>query len=184
MPVLLILRYNGSLVTCTVVSLTAAKFKPHISSMSGFALTYPTNRFILMILYDVCLLLAQFCNMIIFESESYVTTDGQSASLSWNKAPIWGLRPGFYYCQTVTGLLMWGALSDERADLSFIIASSPRQHSHLGSEARGTRDHISLSQIRDFFFRRLLRLAGLRWRYSTPPPHGIMIIFVSTAVAI
>jgi hypothetical protein len=22
--------------------------------------------------------------------ESYVTTDGQSASLSWNKAPIWG----------------------------------------------------------------------------------------------
>jgi hypothetical protein len=22
-------------------------------------------------------------------------------------------------------------------------------------------------------FRRLLRLAGLRWRYSTPPPHGI-----------
>jgi hypothetical protein len=25
------------------------------------------------------------------ESESYVTTDGQSASLSWKKAPIWGL---------------------------------------------------------------------------------------------
>jgi hypothetical protein len=25
------------------------------------------------------------------ESESYVTTDGQSASLSWYKAPIWGL---------------------------------------------------------------------------------------------
>jgi hypothetical protein len=31
---------------------------------------------------------------------SYVTTDGQSASLSWNKAPIWGLRPDLYYCQT------------------------------------------------------------------------------------
>jgi hypothetical protein len=27
------------------------------------------------------------------ESESYVTTDCQPASLSWNKAPIWGLRP-------------------------------------------------------------------------------------------
>jgi hypothetical protein len=26
------------------------------------------------------------------ESGSYVTTDGQPASLSWNKAPIWGLR--------------------------------------------------------------------------------------------
>jgi hypothetical protein len=23
-------------------------------------------------------------------------------------------------------------------------------------------------------FRRLLRLAGSRWRYSTPPPHGLM----------
>jgi hypothetical protein len=43
-------------------------------------------------------------------SQSYVTTDGQSASLSWNKAPIWGLRPDLYYCQTVAGLLC-GALS-------------------------------------------------------------------------
>jgi hypothetical protein len=42
----------------------------------------------------------------------------------------------------------------------------------FGSESRGTRDHILLSDIRDFPFRRLLRLAGLRWRYSTPPPHG------------
>jgi hypothetical protein len=24
-------------------------------------------------------------------SQSYITTDGQSASLSWNKAPSWGL---------------------------------------------------------------------------------------------
>jgi hypothetical protein len=39
------------------------------------------------------------------QSKSCVTADGQSASLSWNKAPIWGLRPDFYYCQTVAGLL-------------------------------------------------------------------------------
>jgi hypothetical protein len=45
----------------------------------------------------------------------------------------------------------------------------------LGSESRGTRDHIVLSQIRDFPFRRLLCIAGLRWRYSTTPPHGIDI---------
>jgi hypothetical protein len=64
------------------------------------------------------------------ESESYVTTDGQSASLSWNKAPIWGLWPDFYYCQTVAGLLMWGALSDERTSPSFTIAAGPRQRSH------------------------------------------------------
>jgi hypothetical protein len=36
-------------------------------------------------------------NWIESESESYVTTDGQPASLSWNKAPIWGLRPDLYY---------------------------------------------------------------------------------------
>jgi hypothetical protein len=52
----------------------------------------------------------------------------------------------------------------------------------LGSEPRGTRDHILLSQIWDFPFCRLLRLAGLRWRYSTPPPNGIVAcIHESTA---
>jgi hypothetical protein len=45
-----------------------------------------------------------------FESESDITTDGQSASLSWNKAHIWGLRPNFYYYQTVVvyvGRSLW-----------------------------------------------------------------------------
>jgi hypothetical protein len=69
----------------------------------------------------------------------------------------------------------------------------------IGSESRGTHDLILLSQIRDspnlegqvpvfitpleqgapaipsgtgFPFVRLLRLAGLRWRYSNPPPRG------------
>jgi hypothetical protein len=37
----------------------------------------------------------------------------------------------------------------------------------LGSESLGTRDYFLLSQISDFSFRLLLR-----WRYSTPPPHG------------
>jgi hypothetical protein len=64
------------------------------------------------------------------ESESYVTTDGQSASLSWSKASIWGLRPEFYYCQTVAGLLTWGALTGERSGMSFTIAAGPRQRSH------------------------------------------------------
>jgi hypothetical protein len=44
--------------------------------------------------------------------ESYITADGQSVGLSWNKAPIWGLRPDIYYCQTVAGLLIWDVLSD------------------------------------------------------------------------
>jgi hypothetical protein len=51
------------------------------------------------------------------QSQSYITTDGQSASLSWNKAPNWGLRPDLCYCQRVAGSFMWGALSDERTGL-------------------------------------------------------------------
>jgi hypothetical protein len=106
------------------------------------------------------------------ESESYIMTDGQSASLFGNIASIWGLRPDLYYCQTVAGLLMLGALSDERTGLPFTVAAGPRQRSHF--RVRVPWDHILLSQIRDFPFRRLLRLAGLLWRYSTPPPHGIL----------
>jgi hypothetical protein len=54
------------------------------------------------------------------QSQSYVTTDDQSAILSWNKAPILGLRPHIYYCQTLAGLLMWGAVTEERTGLSFV----------------------------------------------------------------
>jgi hypothetical protein len=42
------------------------------------------------------------------ESESYVTTDGQLASLSWSKAPIWGLRPDLYYLCDSNGLVLVG----------------------------------------------------------------------------
>jgi hypothetical protein len=65
MPILRILCHNGSLVTWTVVSLTTAKFKPLIFSMSGFALSCTANMFILMILYDFCLLPAQICYIIV-----------------------------------------------------------------------------------------------------------------------
>jgi hypothetical protein len=42
------------------------------------------------------------------ESESCVTTDRQPASLSWNKAPIWGLRPDLYYLCDIYGLVLLG----------------------------------------------------------------------------
>jgi hypothetical protein len=38
-------------------------------------------------------------------SWSYVTTDNQPASLSWNKALFWDLWPDLYYCLTVAGLV-------------------------------------------------------------------------------
>jgi hypothetical protein len=58
-------------------------------------------------------------------------TDGQPASLSWNKAPIWGLRQDLYYCLTVASLLFWGVLSDERPGLSFTTTAGPCQRSHF-----------------------------------------------------
>jgi hypothetical protein len=64
------------------------------------------------------------------QSQSFVTTDGQSTSLSWCQAPIWGVRPNIYCCQTVAGLFMWGVLSDERTGLTFTSAAGPCQHSH------------------------------------------------------
>jgi hypothetical protein len=66
MPILHILCYISSLVTWTLVSSTIAKFKPLIFSVSGFTLSYTTNMFILMILYDFCLLPAEFCCIIIY----------------------------------------------------------------------------------------------------------------------
>jgi hypothetical protein len=107
--------------------------------------------------------------------------------------PIWSPRPDFSYCQTVAGLLVWGALSDERADLSFTIAAGPRQRSH--SRVRVLRDsspyftvsdsplpqpggpgpRIYILQEQDgpvilpgtgFPFRPLLRLAGIQLTYS------------------
>jgi hypothetical protein len=47
---------NGSQVTWMVVWLTAAKFKHFVFSVTGFALFNGANVFIIMILYDLCLL--------------------------------------------------------------------------------------------------------------------------------
>jgi hypothetical protein len=119
-----ILCYNDSLVTWTAISLTTAKFKALIFSTSDFALFSATNMFILMALYES-------------ESESYVATDGQSASLSWNRAPIWGLWPD---CITIRQLrVCWCeplSLSDKRTGLSFEIAAGPCQRSFSRGRAR------------------------------------------------
>jgi hypothetical protein len=74
----------------------------------------------------MCVLRALPSNM--SESESYFATDGQPASLSWNKAPFWGLRPDIYYCLTVAAVLIWGP-SDERTGMSIASATGPRQRS-------------------------------------------------------
>jgi hypothetical protein len=65
--------------------------------------------------------------------------------------------------------LLWGALSYENTGLSLYMLLALASAVFLGSEFFTTRGHILLPQIWDFPFRRLLRLAGSRWRYSTPP---------------
>jgi hypothetical protein len=43
-------------------------------------------------------------------SSSYFATDGQSASPSWCRPPIWGQWPDLYYCRTFSVFMLWGAL--------------------------------------------------------------------------
>jgi hypothetical protein len=95
--------------------------------------------------------------------ESYITTDDQSASLSWNEAPNWGLRPDFYYCQL---LVCWcGALSLTRwrvcrLQLLMVLASADI----FGSDSRGTRDRILLSHCQT--------QRRYRTQYGKHPPSG------------
>jgi hypothetical protein len=106
------------------------------------------------------------------QSRSHIATDSRSICKSWCRAPsgvhdqifitLWHLRSCFSGAPSLTRgrvCLLYMLLS-----LSSVV--------FLWSESLRTRGHILLSQIWDFPFRRLLRLAGSRWRYSTPPPHG------------
>jgi hypothetical protein len=108
------------------------------------------------------------------ESQSHIATDGQPVSKSWCRAPygahdqilitVWQLRSCFCVVPSMTR---------GRVCHSYMLLTLARAVV-LRSESLGTRDHILLSQICDFPFRRLLRLAQSRWRYSTPPPHGFL----------
>jgi hypothetical protein len=54
-------------------------------------------------------------------SQSHIATDGQSVSQSvLVSSPTWGSWPHISFSLTVTVLSLWGALSDERTDLSFV----------------------------------------------------------------
>jgi hypothetical protein len=121
-----------------------------------------------------------------------------SLSVSWLRLPnqtLWDSRPEFFYLNPcghspyVTSFLTRGWVC--RLQLLLVLNSAVI----LRSESRGTHDQILLAQIRDspnlddqvpriyipreqggpvilpgtgFHFGRFLRLAGLRWRHSTP----------------
>jgi hypothetical protein len=63
-----------------------------------------------------------------------------------------GIRPisgAQYHCQTVAGLLMWGALSDERTSLSFTTVLDLTRAVIVACVSSGSHDQILLSQIKD-----------------------------------
>jgi hypothetical protein len=97
----------------------------------------------------VCLTATKFKPLILLnwlEYESYITTDSQSPSLSWNKAPIWGLRPDFCFCQAAACLLIWGFLTRGRVyhlQLLLVLASAVI----FGFESRGTSKSKSKSKL-------------------------------------
>jgi hypothetical protein len=67
---------------------------------------------------------------------------------------------------------MWGNLSDEKTGPSFTIGGGSRQSSHSPVHVlQNSWPHLTISfETTGFPFCRLSRLAGLRWRYSNPPP--------------
>jgi hypothetical protein len=101
------------------------------------------------------------------QNQSYTATDGKSLSLGVEPhdqifVTVWQLRSCFCGAPSLTR---------GRVCLLYMLLALASTV-FLGSESLGTCDHILLSQIWDFPFRRLLRLAGSRWRYSAPPPYG------------
>jgi hypothetical protein len=126
------------------------------------------------------------------------------------KPPFGAQDEIFLTVKTAASLLIWGAPSNKSTSLSFTIAACPRQRSHSWvriswdswpyftvSDLRlpqpwgpGARIYIPQEQGNPvippgtgFPFHRLQRLAGLRLRYSNPPPHGLLkCIAIRTAV--
>jgi hypothetical protein len=149
---------------------------------------------------NLCLLLTPLAYDCL-QSQSHFATDGQSISNSWCRAPsvaydrifitlivtvlfkhnrsemVAVLGPNealpyyihtyiyirSYFCGAPSLIRRWVCL----LCMVLVLASLV----FLGFESLGTRDHILLSDLR-VPFRRLLRLAGSRWRYSNPSPHG------------
>jgi hypothetical protein len=138
----------------------------------------------------------QQCRRIRSQSPSYFTTDGQSVNMSWYRAHsatcdlillyVWMLLSESYGLDSL-GRPLWR--EDESAIHSAITQwSEPlitRNHTFLSHlrlpQPGGPGSRIYIPQEQGgpvippgtgFPLRRLLRLAGLRWRYSNPPPHG------------
>jgi hypothetical protein len=104
-------------------------------------------------------------SLLLNSSQSHIATDGQSISKSWCRVPS-----GSHDQIFITLWQLWssfsGAPSLTRGRLCLLyMLLALASVVLLGSESFGTRGNILLSQIWNFPFRRLLRLAGLWPRY-------------------
>jgi hypothetical protein len=66
---------------------------------------------------SVAQLYSRTLGCVLSSGSGYFATDGQSASLSWCRAPMWGPWPDFYYCRTFAVFMFRGALPDEKTGL-------------------------------------------------------------------
>jgi hypothetical protein len=125
------------------------------------------------------------------EVEVDFATDGQSAGSSWCREPLWCPWPDFNFLIFDTFFILHLGRPLWRENGSVFCFPNTQW-----SESRRIRYHILLSHLRlpqlggpgpriyipqeqcgpvippaiGFPFRRPLRLSGLRWRYSNPPP--------------
>jgi hypothetical protein len=89
------------------------------------------------------------------ESRSHIATGGQLISKSWTAM-----------------VLFSGSPSLTRGRVSFVYAAGPRQHSlSRVSVPWDSWPYFTVSDLR-LHISSPPRLAGSRWRYSNPPPHG------------
>jgi hypothetical protein len=114
--------------------------------------------------------------------QSYITTNSQSASPSWCQAPIWDPRPIFLPPWNVLVILKRPLWREDGSVIYFCCWSLPAQSrsgpsparlktifycpSSCGSPNLEGQGGPDIPPCTGFPFRRLLRLAGLRWWYS------------------
>jgi hypothetical protein len=114
------------------------------------------------------------------KSQSYFTTGGLPPNIwSWLQAS-WDSRPALIFQLNRCGHSPYVRTSVTRGwvcrlQLLLALASAVI----LKSESLESHDHILLSHFRDY-----PNLAGLRWMYSTPPPHGMEVHLPSYPVFI
>jgi hypothetical protein len=109
-------------------------------------------------------------------SWNYFATYGQPASLFWYREPTWGSWPDINHGRIFAVFFLLGTLPDERMRLQFTrtIATGPCQCCHSRVQVpQNLCPYLIVLFETGFPFRRLLRLAGLRWKYSNPLPQRL-----------